>query len=186
MGPSWPIFTCPNCRAAADLDADVDEPPEEWEQFDEDDDMSDDPSKEASPQPNGNLQVTPVTSQLPGQRLAPELVETESAGDVTVMLDSSAMDLHTPSRHTTSNPVSIPNATPRQAPIVDASGRTVRTPSPNGNPLIPPTEGPITPRNDAGPWVFDGDAGRASQEVTRRGGMTSLDAATTQVETNAA
>jgi hypothetical protein len=46
------------------------------------------------------------------------------------------------------------------------SGRgTVRTPSPNGVPssvtdAVPGSEGPMTPRNDAGPFIFDGGAGR--------------------------
>src|SRR4051794_13024936 len=30
-GPSYPHFLCPNCRAVADLEADVDEPFEEWD-----------------------------------------------------------------------------------------------------------------------------------------------------------
>lgn len=41
-----------------------------------------------------------------------------------------------------------------------------RTPSPNGVPgsldVAAGTEGPMTPRNDAGPFIFDGSAGRPS------------------------
>ncbi|TVY58157.1 E3 ubiquitin-protein ligase DMA2 [Lachnellula suecica] len=38
-----------------------------------------------------------------------------------------------------------------------------RTPSPNGVPnSLTGVEGPMTPRNDAGPFVFDGSAGRAT------------------------
>lgn len=49
--------------------------------------------------------------------------------------------------HATSDPVPI-------------NGR--RTPSPNsiGNHVTNGHEGPITPRNDAGPWVFDGSGAR--------------------------
>lgn len=49
--------------------------------------------------------------------------------------------------HATSDPVPI-------------NGR--RTPSPNsiGNHVTNAHEGPITPRNDAGPWVFDGSGAR--------------------------
>ena len=37
----WPQFICPNCRAVADLEADVDDPfPDaEWEEVDADDDV---------------------------------------------------------------------------------------------------------------------------------------------------
>lgn len=51
-----------------------------------------------------------------------------------------------------SEPVAIPNATPN----------TRRTPSPGsgGAPTSNGHEGPITPRNDAGPWVFDGSGAR--------------------------
>jgi hypothetical protein len=46
------------------------------------------------------------------------------------------------------------------------NGRSVtRTPSPNGtgsslDVVTTGTEGPMTPRNDAGPFIFDGSAGR--------------------------
>lgn len=44
-------------------------------------------------------------------------------------------------------------------------GTVVRTPSPNGlsasvPDVVPSSEGPMTPRNDAGPFIFDGSAGR--------------------------
>lgn len=35
-----------------------------------------------------------------------------------------------------------------------------RTPSPSSGGPVNPHEGPITPRNDAGPWVFDGSGAR--------------------------
>lgn len=52
--------------------------------------------------------------------------------------------------HATSEPVPIPTGTPVAR----------RTPSPNSIPVINGHEGPITPRNDAGPWVFDGSGAR--------------------------
>jgi hypothetical protein len=52
-------------------------------------------------------------------------------------------------------------------PNSDAERGLTRTPSPNG--LHPSSmdamtgvEGPMTPRNDAGPFIFDGSAGRAA------------------------
>lgn len=52
--------------------------------------------------------------------------------------------------HATSEPVPIPTGTPVAR----------RTPSPNSIPVVNGHEGPITPRNDAGPWVFDGSGAR--------------------------
>lgn len=111
---------------------------------------------------------------------------------------ASAEDATMSVSHATSHPVPIPNAAAaRRVASEDDTGnstptneqRQTRTPSPvNGNPP-PNAEGPITPRNDAGPWVFDGSgvrtrsggaaaaaAGRASTD-SRRGEMRSLDAA---------
>lgn len=53
--------------------------------------------------------------------------------------------------HGGAEPVPIPNSTPN----------TRRTPSPGSMVLATNGhEGPITPRNDAGPWVFDGSGAR--------------------------
>lgn len=68
--------------------------------------------------------------------------------------------------HATSEPMAIPTATPnaRRTPSPGSGGVTAA----NGH------EGPITPRNDAGPWVFDGSGARigvaptATAPVTRQ------------------
>lgn len=69
--------------------------------------------------------------------------------------------------HATSDPVPIPSSSATASR--GANGATTggdrrdstRTPSPIGvNPVLMGTEGPITPRNDAGPWVFDGSGVR--------------------------
>lgn len=49
-----------------------------------------------------------------------------------------------------SEPVPIPNAATRRTP----------SPGTGGIPMTNAHEGPITPRNDAGPWVFDGSGAR--------------------------
>lgn len=141
---------CPNCRATADLEAEVDEPMEEWQQLPEEvlEEKAEDDAAQRDNTDNGD------------------------AGDMTVHFGSSAM-LPPPSGslRIASDPVPIPNATQR------------RTPSPAGNPLLNNREGPITPRNDVGPWVFDGNPTRVSQENVRRNAMGSLNAAA-QLETN--
>lgn len=71
------------------------------------------------------------------------------------------------STNATSSPLPIPTArtTTATSPGAAATGRyDARTPSPtSGNTaaaLLNGHEGPITPRNDAGPWVFDGSGVR--------------------------
>ncbi|KAI1476467.1 RING finger protein [Daldinia eschscholtzii] len=177
-GPSWPIFICPNCRATADLDAEVDEPSDEWQQLDSGiDDVQEDKSTPPASQPSDEV-VPLVTSRTNVAENPQESSREGDAGDVTMHVDAAAVQ---PAllRHAVTEPVPIPNATPR----VSNGDRstTNRTPSPNSNALGTGNEGPITPRNDAGPWVFDGNPARVSQESTRRNGMSSLDAAA-QVE----
>ena len=64
------------------------------------------------------------------------------------------------------NPVSKSSSSRLVEPNLDEREHT-RTPSPNGlHPssmdTMPGVEGPMTPRNDAGPFIFDGSAGRAA------------------------
>lgn len=174
-GPSWPIFICPNCRATADLDAEVDEPSDEWQQLDSGvEDIQEDrpagPSSQANDE-TGSLATSQTNSNSNLQ--APS--NDHDAGDMTMHMDTSPVVQSNMLRHAATEPVPIPNATPRT--VSDDRSATNRTPSPNSNTLANATEGPITPRNDAGPWVFDGNPARGSQESTRQSGMGSLDAA---------
>ncbi|KAK8092033.1 hypothetical protein PG997_002394 [Apiospora hydei] len=178
MGPSYPIFSCPNCRAAADLDMDVEEVSDEWQQLDSG-------PEEANENPfadNASQQEAEPSRQgaQSAQIASPEV----EMGDATVLLNSSPAAANTPV-HANSSPVAIPT-TSRTTTAAASSNRGTRTPSPTGAPLANCTEGPLTPRNDAGPWVFDGDAGRASQDISRPGAMNSLDAATNRVGLNTA
>ncbi|KAK8022262.1 RING finger protein [Apiospora rasikravindrae] len=200
MGPSYPIFSCPNCRAAADLDMDVEEVSDEWQQLDSGpEEASENPfadnasQQEAEPNRQGaqSAQSTQSAQSAQSENVTPANAETPQAaspevemGDATVLLNSSPAAGNTPLAHTTS-PVTIPT-TSRTTTAAASSNRGTRTPSPTGAPLANCTEGPLTPRNDAGPWVFDGDAGRASQDISRPGAMNSLDAATNRVGLNTA
>ncbi|KAK3357088.1 hypothetical protein B0T25DRAFT_146471 [Lasiosphaeria hispida] len=195
--PSYPIFICPNCRAAADLEAEV-EDPEEWEQLDSDEgeraqegallharDSSDNQAVLAPPRKS--RESTRSARQAP---ITPQPREVE-APDVTMLLDPPSHDITeiddnalthqrssttrpSVSPYSTSNPVPIPSASSSSQRI--ASGgvsiasdgrRDTRTPSPTGAPVtINGHEGPITPRNDAGPWVFDGSGARMRVDGT--------------------
>ncbi|KAI0389925.1 SMAD/FHA domain-containing protein [Xylariaceae sp. FL0594] len=166
-GPSWPVFMCPNCRATADLDAEVDEPMEDWPEILENEASAEKAKDKAAVQPSASL--SPLSPSLAANgNLHARRMSTDESGDVTMLFSNVVMPPPAagPPRHTVSDPVPIP------------SGSLRRTPSPVGNSLLNHREGPITPRNDAGPWVFDGNPARVSQENTRRNGMGSLDAAT--------
>ncbi|KAH7342778.1 hypothetical protein BKA65DRAFT_478650 [Rhexocercosporidium sp. MPI-PUGE-AT-0058] len=54
-----------------------------------------------------------------------------------------------------------------EQPTSHTERHSTRTPSPNGMGTSPAgVEGPMTPRNDIGPFVFDGSAGRAAELAT--------------------
>ncbi|KAI0424274.1 SMAD/FHA domain-containing protein [Xylaria sp. FL1042] len=161
-GPSWPIFMCPNCRATADLDAEVDEPSEEWQQLPEEV-----PEEKAEDEVGQENTVAKSSGPQVNSDSLKRLTGQADTSDVTVHLDGPMAPQAPagPLRRGMSDPVPIPNPSPR------------RTPSPARNGLTNGHEGPITPRNDAGPWVFDGNPARVSQETTRRNAMASLNAA---------
>lgn len=199
MGPSYPIFSCPNCRAAADLDMDVEEVSDEWQQLDSgpeeanDNPFADNASQQEAEPDRQGAQSAQSTQSAQSDDVPPAVADVPQAvsrevemGDSTVLLNSSPAAGNTTLAHTTtSSPVAIPSAS-RTPTAGTPSNRGTRTPSPTGAPLANCTEGPMTPRNDAGPWVFDGDAGRASQDISRPGAMNSLDAATNRVGVNTA
>jgi len=73
--------------------------------------------------------------------------------------------------------ISRPRGTHLEQPDLRTGRSRSRTPSPNGMPsslsdVLIGTEGPMTPRNDAGPFVFDGSAGRPSD--VRLASLTSM------------
>lgn len=183
VGPSAPIFICPNCRAAADLDAEVDEPSDEWQQLDSGiDDVKEEPSEQSPPQPTTDRDI-PIAGTQNSDKNTPESSPGGGdVGDLTVHIDHAALEREASRLAMATEPVPIPNPTARTTLVgpsiaLSPSPRGNRTPSPESNPALRITEGPLTPRNDAGPWVFDGNPSRVSQESSRRPGMTSLDAA---------
>ncbi|KAH7308159.1 SMAD/FHA domain-containing protein [Stachybotrys elegans] len=143
--PQYPSFMCPNCRASADLEADVEDVSEEWEQLGQE--------TEAKNQEPPKIEQQP-TAQAEANREAHDAAEPSLVNDVADMTLMAAAPSSPPqpppaadSSHTPSAPVPIKSNT--------LHPRDPRTPSPPGM----GHEGPITPRNDAGPWVFDGSAG---------------------------
>ncbi|EFQ25155.1 FHA domain-containing protein [Colletotrichum graminicola] len=187
--PQYPIFVCPNCRMAADLEADIEDPEEDWEGMDEDEDEG--PEQKQQKQEVKDMPAV-VSEPIPAPVViggsGPQLPEIDHDGDVidfTAALERSHTMAEAPETapqtvapNTSMPPVPIPAVAAVAAAQAAASrnGRDTRTPSPIANHLLTTHEGPITPRNDAGPWVFDGSAGRRAAEAST--GMRSLDAAT--------
>ncbi|KAM0278191.1 hypothetical protein ACHAQH_005304 [Verticillium albo-atrum] len=176
--PQYPIFVCPNCRMAADLEADI-EDPEDWE-----DEAEQSRKKDGMPEVDTDVpaaDILPLAQDpSPGARASSDSGEpidaTESQG-VRVSRNVAA-DRSTLIPNSVSQPMTIRSSSgPLQ--IVNGISRD-RTPSPPGQPNLSGHEGPITPRNDAGPWVFDGSAAgsRNASMSEEAGGMRSLDAAT--------
>lgn len=154
--PQYPNFVCPNCRAAVDLEDDVDEPSAEWQVLDEQEE-----SFPLQPATNGHVETPPSPPDA-----ADATILDNDAMDVTVNMSADSPSSRGEQPHATSQPLPIRNP-------ASGSGRAARargTPSPPA----PGPEGPITPRNDAGPWVFDGNAGRNPADPAE---MRSLDAA---------
>ncbi|KAK4137212.1 SMAD/FHA domain-containing protein [Trichocladium antarcticum] len=199
--PSFPIFICPNCRAAADLEAEV-EDPEEWEQLDSDEGdrapaapegvllqlppVPDNP-RDTSPSAPRRSRESVRSARLQSQQQPPPPPEIP---DIT-MLDSPPTPQPTPAHadestsslifpplsslglplsHNTSAPLPIPFSAAQRILFSNSDGsssshrHSTRTPSPTGAPVTNGPEGPITPRNDAGPWVFDGSGVRLSAD----------------------
>ncbi|KAK4044682.1 hypothetical protein C8A01DRAFT_42587 [Parachaetomium inaequale] len=186
--PSYPIFICPNCRAGADLEAEV-EDPEEWEHLDSDEGAAAQEGVLLQPpadpnNPNSTAPAAPRRSRESARsaRLFAAQQQQQQTQPVDIpdpmLLDPSPPRQDSPAQldgagtladpsilsHTLSSPVPIPSPAQR---ILPDGRRETRTPSPTGAPVTNGHEGPITPRNDAGPWVFDGSGVRLSSESAR-------------------
>jgi len=183
-GHTWPNFLCPNCRAVADLEADVEEQQEEWEEDSieaaieasrrdsepgpgaEDGEGTDGVRTPRAMEPLHDSQIGASRGGINGGGVSP----TEVADDLTALsLDPLGQirpptpvsspeleDEPTPSIQDPSNQGSVSAlAAPRPIPA-----RTTGSASSYElavGPLV--HEGPMTPRNDAGPFVLDGGAG---------------------------
>jgi hypothetical protein len=176
--PSWPSFQCPNCRAYADLEADV-EPPEEEEEF-ESDDVEDATQASTSTQPKA-LEPEPLPAIETGG------LEDE---DLTAMMNSVSMDSTSPSqnpsgtdsssegetgpsRGSISQPVPIMASTnaPINRNLPDSIMARSATPTSSAPfalaaTLAPMGDGQNTPMNDAGPFLFDNNPRRAAVQRT--------------------
>jgi hypothetical protein len=93
--------------------------------------------------------------------------------------ESDAMDvtINVSANQTPSPSAQLPHTISAPLPIRNPASGSARRGTPS--PPRPGAEGPITPSNDAGPWVFDGNAGRQIDTIPE---IASLDAAATDMD----
>ncbi|KAH7067357.1 hypothetical protein BKA63DRAFT_536847 [Paraphoma chrysanthemicola] len=180
-GPTWPNFLCPNCRAVADLEEEV-EDPADYEDWEEDADEANGDATAQVESGEGDRHVTPRGSTIQMNAQAPVNGHQEDNGGVSLSsiqqgmstisiadslngnVSQSASSPQTPERRP-----EPPTSSVTQPVSINISGANEF----NGlsplyqdahNGLLPDRvhDGPMTPRNDAGPFVLDGSAGRAA------------------------
>ena len=170
LTPNWPSFQCPNCRAYADLDADVDQPEVE--------DSEDEDYQEAiaASHPT-NVQASTATSTdetaaagVPnGAASEEELSSMMNSASLRGSSETPAAEEVIQSYPPASQPVPIVAST--SAPVNDLTPLRSATPTSTaqfslaaGLGSIP--DGPQTPRNDVGPFIFaNAGTGRRTREV---------------------
>ncbi|KAF2264831.1 hypothetical protein CC78DRAFT_553343 [Lojkania enalia] len=183
-GPTWPNFLCPNCRAVADLEADVEDPGEfeEW-----DDEVAEANGEKQESEPQEDRHITPRASTM---GLA-NGDQTNASGQISLMDLENALsnvNIIDSLNGIANQPVQSANpATPPQRLISPTPSSSITQPvainvtasnefsglsplrhtEPNGLSPERAPECPMTPRNDAGPFVLDGSAGRASNLRSR-------------------
>lgn len=170
-GPTWPNFLCPNCRAVADLEADV-EDPGEFEDWEEEPQTNGDSGSSAE-NPPADRHVTPRASAVPLNGTAAvngstDLAELQQA-ITNISIDESSSRPQNP--QTPFRPIEPMTASVTQPVSIDRGPDGYSGLSPlylaAHDGLVPDRahDGPMTPRNDAGPFVLDGSAGRAGTRL---------------------
>ncbi|EON69982.1 hypothetical protein W97_09247 [Coniosporium apollinis CBS 100218] len=163
-GSSWPHFLCPNCRAVADLEADVEEYDLEEEEFEERVEAMIEQSRRES---EGG-QLTPRASQAPltnGRVQSPNTEVDTSIMDLEEQMNGVSLRDHDADDLTSEN-----GSVTVQPPLESFSTSRPISIGSLGNALElqhvrSGVELPMTPRNEAGPFVFDGSAGRGRREM---------------------
>jgi E3 ubiquitin-protein ligase DMA1/2 len=179
---TYPQFQCPNCRAYTDLSAEVDlaeEDLNEWMEDAADEDEGSAVEEDQSEMVNGTnnhddtVQMVDDNAQQSDDAVvvdAPPVPANNHRTEAREVVSPGLL-----ARRRGSNPGS-----PEIGSInaIDMPGRRengtmgsslqpelMRTVSPNTEDIIA-GEGPLTPRNNAGPFVFDGSAGRDARRLT--------------------
>lgn len=191
-GLQYPHLTCPNCRMSIDLEADIEEEESDWEEDLQEAIEASKREKEsqaaAEPnQPNGApatdgdvnmLDEAPVSLPPPPQRPAPGPPAPPSVEPPT----PTAASLFSPFPQRTTPVSMMPPASPltpaETTPLSSSQPRAIPPRSaargelgPVVNGVLMATNGdggPLTPRNNIGPFVLDGAAGRPPRDERSR------------------
>lgn len=177
---SYPHFQCPNCRAWTDLSAEVDVPEDvmdEWMENAGDAQAPAQAKESAATVPNNDSRTEEYTARVDSggandngrtevdQEMGTIEEDTESHGGVQLTSQAGLLARrqasHPASPEIASvNVINIPGQPmPSTTDITHVDRKDTTTPE-HGEVLS--GEGPLTPRNNAGPFVFDGSAGRSS------------------------
>ncbi|KAF1846986.1 uncharacterized protein K460DRAFT_278504 [Cucurbitaria berberidis CBS 394.84] len=171
-GPTWPTFLCPNCRAVADLEEDAEDIGDFEDWAEEGEPVNGDATAKVDNE-QGDRHVTPRASIAPinGNELdggvdLSDLQHAISNISITESLNGIANQPlpETPDRHLTPVTSSVTQpVTINVSGSNEFSGLSPLYPTHHDG-LLPDRahDGPMTPRNDAGPFVLDGSAGRAA------------------------
>ena len=177
---TYPQFQCPNCRAYTDLSAEVDLAEEEMDEWLEDAPDDDEGSaveenlEEMVNGTNNHDDTVQMADDDANESDGAVVVEAPPANNQTMQPREVASPGLLTRRHE-SNPASpeIASVNPIDMPGRRDTGtigstlqhELTRTVSSNTEDIIA-GEGPLTPRNNAGPFVFDGSAGRDARRLT--------------------
>ncbi|KAI4920078.1 hypothetical protein J4E90_002218 [Alternaria incomplexa] len=162
-GPTWPNFLCPNCRAVADLEEDV-EDMGEFEDWEGDEEVVNGDTAPHASAEQSDRHVTPRASvaQINGTDSDGGVDLTDLHHQITNIENQTVLETPdrrlTPPTSSVTQPVSInvngANEYVGLSPLYPAGS--------NGLSPDRVQDGPMTPRNDAGPFVLDGSAGRTA------------------------
>jgi E3 ubiquitin-protein ligase DMA1/2 len=194
-GSTYPNLTCPNCRAAHDLEADIEEEEESYSEDEAELQEAIEASKKPTSSTTHILPTNSTASALPEQpRLSMDVdgdshmqdIMTDGASapapqrppppppipvqqpppSVAIQgIESLQFDTQPGATATSNNPsTSLPRNIPSRVPV---NGRFEPHFRPNGT----VNDVSLTPRNDAGPFVLDGSAGRNSTNAPTTNGV---------------
>ncbi|KIW21570.1 hypothetical protein PV08_02150 [Exophiala spinifera] len=186
---TYPQFQCPNCRAYFDLTADVDIAQSDIDEWmgntDEQEDAASNANVAAANDANGSAAQITHDGEATDSSATRETPDTsEDSGEHPTVTVSDPIDIPNTSgaaatprmsgllaRRQASNPespelttmngnIDMPDRPDEDEMDTGLDHQRTRTQTPDPEHVIS-GEGPLTPRNDAGPFVFDGSAGRS-------------------------
>ncbi|KAF2281109.1 uncharacterized protein EI97DRAFT_366704 [Westerdykella ornata] len=150
-GPNYPNFLCPNCRAVADLEAEVEDI--DLEDWDNSPDHSEDQGETSR---NGLLTNGEASKDTSNDHGLAELAAAMSNYTIEEGFGQASSSA-TPQRQV---PTIQPSSSTQPVNVGVGARANVNGLSPDAAGRDRAADGPLTPRNNVGPFVFDGSAGQ--------------------------